>query len=118
MSGMLKSRIGCVNVSGTSKYLTGATNSNEAPLIFEPTSGQDTVARLRTIVKSFVHHPKFRDAFMIWIKIGNENGLFVFQNKTVSIQPKPLLLDLPTRWESTKEMIKRCITMRLVSPCT
>ena len=121
---MFGSRTGCVkedNVSDSSKNLTDATNRNEAPKFirtFEGTSGQDSIARLRRIVKTILSSESHCNAFMTWIEIGNRNGLFVFQNKTVQIQPKKLLLDVPTRSDSTKKMIKRCISMRLVSPCT
>ena len=36
-------------------------------------------------------------------------------NDPVEIEPNQLLQDIVTRWDSTYQMIKRCIEMRLVS---
>ena len=83
---------------------------------FEATCAQDPIARLRKIVMVIRSSGQRRDAFSRWIETGNKSGLFVLQNKPVQIQPKQLLRDVRTRWDSTYCMIKRCIEMRLVSP--
>lgn len=118
-SRMFVSRTGCVenNVSDTSEKLTGTTNRNTPEFIQIPetTSGQDPVAHLQKIVEVIQGSDHYRNAFRTWVEIGNKSGLFVFQNTTVQIQSKELLQDVPTRWASTENMIKRCISMRLVS---
>jgi hypothetical protein len=83
---------------------------------FEAACAQDPILRLRKIVVAIRSSGKRREAFMKWIETGNESGLFVFQGKPVQIQPKQLLRDVRTRWDSSFNMIKRCIEMRLVSP--
>jgi hypothetical protein len=82
---------------------------------FEAACVQDPILRLRRIVVAIRSSGKRREAFMNWIEIGNKSNLFVFQGKSVQIQPKQLLRDVRTRWDSTFKMIKRCIEMRLVS---
>ena len=88
---------------------------------FEVACVQDPVAHLRKIVIKIQSSGQRRDTFMTWIDIGNKNGSFVLNNKAVQIQPKQLLRDVRTRWDSTYQMIKRCIEMRSVSlqfiPC-
>jgi hypothetical protein len=85
---------------------------------FEAACAQDPIARVRKIVMTIRSSGQRRDAFRTWIETGNKNELFVQLDKTVKIEPKQLLRDVRTRWDSTYEMIKRCIEMRLVSPCT
>ena len=87
--------------------LTGTADTNEDP-----------IACVRKIVMAIQSSGQRREAFLTWIKTGNTNGLFIFQGKPVQIQPKQLLRDVRTRWDSTYEMITRCIEMRLVSPRT
>ena len=83
---------------------------------FDDARAQDPIARLRKIVMKIRSSGQRRDAFTSWINAGNNSGLFVLNNKPVQIQPKQLLRDVRTRWDSTYQMIKRCIEMRLVSP--
>lgn len=82
---------------------------------FDAACAQDPIARVRKIVMTIRSSGQRRDAFMKWIETGNKSGLFVANNKPVQIQPKQLLRDVRTRWDSTYQMIKRCIEMRLVS---
>lgn len=82
---------------------------------FEAACAQDPVARLRRIIMAIRSSGQRRSAFKTWIVTGNRNGLFVFQNDPVQIQPRELLRDVRTRWDSTYQMIRRCIEMRLVS---
>jgi len=82
---------------------------------FEDACAQDPIARLRRIVMAIRSSGQRRDALMRWIETGNQSGLFVLNNKQVQIQQKQLLRDVQTRWDSTYQMIKRCIEMRVVS---
>jgi hypothetical protein len=82
---------------------------------FEAACAEDPITRLRKIVIVIRSSGQRREAFMSWIDNGNKSGLFVFQKQRVMIQPRQLLRDVKTRWDSTYLMIKRCIEMRLVS---
>lgn len=117
---MFGSKTGCVEediVSDISENLTSATYRNEGlEFINEAAFVQDLIARLRRIVWTILHSEQQRNTFMTWIETSNKNGSFVLGNKPVQIQPKQLLRDLPTRWDSTHQMIKHCISMCLVSP--
>lgn len=81
---------------------------------FQDAYAQDPIARLRKIVMAIRSSGQRREALTTWIETGNQSGLFVLQNGPVQIQPKQLLRDVRTRWDSTYQMIKRCIEMRLV----
>ena len=86
---------------------------------FGDACAEDPILRLRKIVGTIRSSGQRRDAFITWIETGNKSGLFGLQNNNpVQIQPKQLLQDVRTRWDSTYLMITRCIEMRLVSPCT
>jgi hypothetical protein len=82
---------------------------------YEAACAQDPIARLRKIVMTIRSSGQRRDAFYTWIEAGNKSGLFVLNNKPVQILLRQLLRDVRTRWDSTYQMIKRCIEMRLVS---
>ena len=82
---------------------------------FEAACAQDLIARIRRIVTSIQLSTQHRDAFILWIMAGNKSGVFVLEGKPVQIQPRGLLQDVPTRWESTHQMIERFLEMRLVS---
>jgi len=82
---------------------------------FADACAQDPVARLRKIVMVIRSSGQRRDALMRWIETGNQNGMFVLNNRSVQIQPRQLLRDVRTRWDSTYQMIKRSIEMRLVN---
>ena len=82
---------------------------------FEAACAQDPIDRLRKIVMTIRASGQRRDAFNAWIDTGNMSGLFVINNCPVEIEPNQLLRDVVTRWDSTYQMIKRCIEMRLVS---
>jgi hypothetical protein len=83
---------------------------------FEAACARDLITRIRNIVVKILASSQRRDAFIIWIVAGNKSGRFVLNGMPVQIQPTELLRDVPTRWESTYQMIKRCLEMRLVSP--
>ena len=96
---------------------TGPANPDEGRRFgqtFEDACAQDPIARLRKIVMAIRSSGQRRDALMSWIEMGNQSGLFVLQNTPVQIKPMQLLRDVGTRWDSTYQMIKRCIEMRLV----
>ena len=82
---------------------------------FEAACAQDLITRIRNIVTSIQYSWQRHDALAIWIETRNKSGLFVLNGKPVQIQAKQLLRDVPTRWESTYQMIKRCLEMHLVS---
>lgn len=82
---------------------------------FEAACAQDPIDRLRKLVMTIRASGQRRDAFNAWIDTGNMSGLFVLNNYPVKIEPNQLLRDVVTRWDSTYQMIKRCIEMRLVS---
>ena len=82
---------------------------------FEAACAQDPISRLRKIVTAVRGSGQRREALKTWIENGNRNRLFVMQNTPVDIEPMQLLRDFRTRWDSTYQMIKRCIEMRLVS---
>lgn len=101
--------------------LTGAADADEGRgygQTFEEACAEDPIARLRKIVVAIRSSGQRRAAFVSWIETGNQNKMFVLQNKVTYIQPRQLLQDVRTRWDSTYQMIKRCVEMRLVSPCT
>ena len=82
---------------------------------FEAACAQNPISRLRKIVTAIQGSGQCREALKTWIENGNRNGSFVMQNTPVDIEPMQLLRDVRTRWDSTYQMIKRCIEMRLVS---
>ena len=82
---------------------------------FEAACAQDPITRIRKIVMAIRASGQRRDALTIWIETGNKSGLFVMNGKPVQIQAKQLLRDVRTRWDSTYQMLKRSIEMRLVS---
>ena len=82
---------------------------------FKAACAQDPIDRLRKIVMTIQASGQCRDAFNIWIDTRNMSGLFVLNNNPVEIEPNQLLRDVVTRWDSTYQMIKRCIEMHLVS---
>jgi hypothetical protein len=81
---------------------------------FEDACAQDPIARLRKIIFTILSSGQRREAFAKWIETGNNSNLFVVNNRPVKIQPLQLLRDVRTRWDSTFQMIQRCIEMRLV----
>ena len=82
---------------------------------FEAACAQDPITCIRKIVMAIRASGQRRDALTIWIETGNKSGLFVLNGKPVQIQAKQLLRDVRTRWDSTYQMLKRSIEMRLVS---
>jgi len=107
------------NDDDDSEGLTDAANADENrgfEQTFQNACAQDPIFRLRKIVTAIRASGQRREALTTWIENGNKSGLFVLQNTSVEIKPMQLLRDVRTRWDSTYQMIKRCIEMRLVSP--
>jgi len=107
------SNVFSTHLSICSRMFGSKTGNEGLEFINEAAFVQDLIARLRRIVWTILHSEQQRNTFMTWIETSNKNGSFVLGNKPVQIQPKQLLRDLPTRWDSTHQMIKRCISMRL-----
>jgi hypothetical protein len=98
--------------------LADAANTKEARGIaqsFENACAEDPISRVRKIVMAIRASGQRREALTTWIENGNRNGLFVLQNAPVEIEPMQLLRDVRTRWDSSYQMITRCIEMQLVS---
>jgi hypothetical protein len=86
---------------------------------FEDACAETPITCLHKIVRAICFSGQHRNAFMTWIETSNRSGLFGLENNNpVHIQPKQLLQDVRTRWDSIYQMVKHCIKMRLVSPCT
>jgi hypothetical protein len=86
---------------------------------FKDACAESPITCLHKIVRAIRSSGQHRDAFMTWIETGNRSGLFGLENNNpVHIQLKQLLQDVQTRWDSIYQMVKRCIEMHLVSPCT
>jgi hypothetical protein len=86
---------------------------------FEDACAEDPITCLRKIIRAIRSTRQHHDAFMTWIETGNRSRLFGLENNNpVHIQPKQLLRDIQTKWDSTYQMVKHWIEMRLVSPCT
>jgi hypothetical protein len=101
------------------EYLIGA-NIDEGRgfgQTFSAACKQDPISRLRKIVVAIRSSGQRHDALIAWIENGNKNRLFVLQNRPIRIEPKQLLRDVRTRWDSTYQMMQRSIEMCFVSPC-
>jgi hypothetical protein len=86
---------------------------------FEDACAEDLITRLHKIARAIHSSGQHHDALITWIETGNRSRLFGLENNSpVHIQPKQLLRDVRTRWDSIYQMVKCCIEMRLVSPCT
>jgi len=72
---------------------------------FDSAFSADPIGRCRRLVVKLRSSGQRRDDFNNWVKTGNEKSWFKI---------KELLHDVPTRWDSTYQMIKRCIEMRPV----
>lgn len=81
---------------------------------FESACAQDPIRHLCNIVITIQSSGQRRDTFMSWIKSSNKNGWFMSNGNPVQIIPRQLLRDVCTQWDSTYQMIKRCIEMHLV----
>jgi hypothetical protein len=81
---------------------------------FEEAFSADPIGRCRRLVVKLRSSGQRRDDFNNWVKTGNEKNWFKIKNKAVKLPHKELLRDVPTRWDSTYQMIKRCIEMRPV----
>jgi hypothetical protein len=77
---------------------------------FKDACAEDPITRLRKIVRAIRSCGQCRGAFMTWIETSNRSRLFGLENNNlVHIQPKQLLRDVQTRWDSTYQMVKRCV---------
>ena len=82
---------------------------------YESAYKQDPVAHLRKIVVAICALGQRLDAFATWIKTGNDNNWFTYNNKIIRVPHKELLRDVRTCWDSTYQMIRRGIELRPVS---
>lgn len=78
---------------------------------FESAFLADPIGRARRLVVKLRSSGQRRDDFNNWVKTGNEKNWFKIKGKAVKLPHKELLRDVPTRWDSTYQMIKRCIEM-------
>jgi hypothetical protein len=74
----------------------------------------DPIGRCRKLVVKLRSSGQIKDDFNNWVKTGNEKNWFKIKGKAVKLPHKEFLRDVPTRWDSTYQMIKRCIEMRPV----
>jgi hypothetical protein len=81
---------------------------------FQSAFSADPIGRCRKLVVKLRSSGQRRDDFNNWVKTGNEKNWFKIKGKAVKLPHKELLRDVPTRWDSTYQMIKRCIEMRPV----
>jgi hypothetical protein len=75
---------------------------------FEEAAARDPVGLARTLVRALRASHSRRTAFEQSLKDGNEKGYF-------KLKVLELLRDVPTRWDSTYQMIKRIYYLRAVS---
>jgi hypothetical protein len=81
---------------------------------FESAVLSDPIGRCRKLVVKLRSSGQIRDEFNNWVKTGNEKNLFKIKGKAIKLPHKEFLRDVRTRWDSTYQMIKRCIEMRPV----
>jgi hypothetical protein len=81
---------------------------------FESAVLADPIGRCRKLVVKLRSSGQIRDEFNNWVKTGNEKNWFKIKGKAIKLPHKEFLRDVPTRWDSTYQMIKRCIEMRPV----
>jgi hypothetical protein len=81
---------------------------------FESAFSEDPIGRCRKLVVKLRSSGQIRDDFSNWVKAGNEKNWFKIKGKPVKLPHKEFLRDVPTRWDSSYQMIKRCIEMRPV----
>ena len=81
---------------------------------FESAFSADPIGRARRLVAKLRASGQRREEFNNWVKTGNEKNWFKIKGKAVKLPHKELLQDVITRWDSTYQMIKRCIEMRPV----
>ena len=85
---------------------------------FESACAEDPIGRCRRLVVKLRSSGQRRDDFNNWVKTGNEKNWFKIKGQVVKLPHKELLRDVPTRWDSTYQMIKRCVEMRPVCQCS
>lgn len=81
---------------------------------FEQACKADPIGRCRRLVVKLRSSGQRRDDFINWVKTGNEQNFFKIKGQAVKLPHKELLRDVQTRWDSTYQMIRRCIEMRPV----
>lgn len=81
---------------------------------FESACTADPIGRCRKLVIKLRSSGQRRDDFNNWVKTGNEKNWFKLRGQVVKVPHRELLRDVETRWDSTYQMIKRCVEMRPV----
>jgi hypothetical protein len=81
---------------------------------FELAFAADPIGRCRKLVVKLRSSGQIKDDFNNWVKAGNEKNWFKIKGKPVKLPHKEFLRDVPTKWDSSYQMIKRCIEMRPV----
>ena len=78
---------------------------------FASAFSEDPIGRCCRLVVKLHSSGQHRDDFNNWVKTGNEKNWFKIKGKAIKLPHKDLLHDVPTCWDSTYQMIKRCIEM-------
>lgn len=81
---------------------------------FDSAFRADPIGLCRKLVVKLRSSGQIRDEFNSWVQTGNEKNRFKIKGKAVKLPHKEFLRDVPTRWDSCYQMIKRCIEMRPV----
>jgi hypothetical protein len=81
---------------------------------FESAVLADPIGRCRNLVVKLRSSGQIKDEFNNWVKTGNEKNWFKIKGNAIKLPHKEFLRDVRTRWDSTYQMIKRCIEMRPV----
>lgn len=100
--------------TGTNEDLPVPADQRGRTQTFASAFSADPIGRARRLVVKLRSSGQRRDDFNNWVKTGNEKNWFKIKGKAVKLPHKELLHDVPTRWDSTYQMIKRCIEMRPV----
>ena len=85
---------------------------------FESAVLADPIGRCRKLIIKLRSSGQIRDEFNTWVKTGNEKNWFKIKGNAIKLPHKEFLRDVQTRWDSTYQMIRRCIEMRPVCPAT
>ena len=81
---------------------------------FESAVLADPIGCCRKFVIKLRLSGQIRDEFNTWVKTGNEKNWFKIKGNAIKLPHKEFLRDVRTCWDSTYQMIKRCIEMRPV----
>jgi hypothetical protein len=72
----------------------------------EPTVG--VVSKIRRLVRTIRASDQRQSMLTRVVEMGNKGGLWTdYHGKTVQIEPRQLILDVRTRWDSTYQMLVR-----------